>query len=133
MKRKYQNYLRVLRRKWTKHGSWLSGECPWCGEQKLFFYDRFDSICCLGCNVWLTKACSDPRCPFCSSRPETPLEALWLEVPYDGRRKDWSRDNYQHKADGRLRHEKKREKCVKIRENRERTLKIRIRKDAPYA
>lgn len=119
MKKKYQKDLSAIRRRWTKHGSWLSGECPQCGERKLFYYDKFDATCCLGCNTWLMKTCGDPNCPFCAARPETPLEALLQEEPCDDRRKDINRENYQHRANGRIRHETRREKYAKIRENRE--------------
>ena len=47
---------------------------------------------------------------FCAGRPETPYEVYWREKesPSDAAAiKRWRRDNYAHKENGRLRHEKK--------------------------
>lgn len=114
-----KNRKRFLRykaneKKRLKHGMTLSGICPLCGEKTLFFYDRYDAKCCLSCDVWLEKNCGDPECPFCAHRPETPSEAFFLENGKDRYKKEWLRKNYQHKNDGRLRHERKREGYKKI-------------------
>lgn len=62
-------------------------------------------------NKWLEKVCTDPTCSFCAGRPETPYEVYWREKesPSDySEIKKWRRDNYSHKENGKLKHEKKR-------------------------
>lgn len=87
----------------------LSGECPYCGK-KLYLYNRYDAECCLSCNRWTESVCGDPECSYCVGRPETPLGALAMEADrwLQSQKKDWLRHNYQHKNDGRLRHERRR-------------------------
>ena len=74
---KYRYQLRQKRRL-EKYGSFLHSECPVCGEDT-FFYDKYDSIVCFRCDVWFSKACDDPNCPFCAGRPEFPSKAIWAE------------------------------------------------------
>ncbi len=107
-RKRYISY-RARRRKTEKHGMFSLTPCPVCGKNELFFYYRYDANCCLGCNVWLSKNCGDPDCPYCSNRPDTPLEALFLEPhkPDAHIRKWWRRDNYFHKESGKLRKEKR--------------------------
>lgn len=71
---KQSHYFKRL----TYHGRWVNQICEYCGE-RLFFYDKYDATCCPTCNIWIEKRCNDPKCPFCSKRPESPLEALMLE------------------------------------------------------
>ena len=62
--------------------------------------------------VRLHNKCEDDNCPFCSGRPDTPYEVYWneKESPSDSlARKRWRQDNYFHKENGRLRHEKRKE------------------------
>ena len=105
----------ALKKKWRVYGSWMKSECPECGEKSLFFYDKYDSICCVGCNVWLNEKCSDPNCPYCARRPENPLSALFSEEGprYDA--KEWLRSNYLHKKGGRIRHERRRKQSAQNR------------------
>ena len=84
-------------------------KCPFCGEVDLFLYDKYDAECCVSCDVWISKACGDPNCPFCAGRPSVPSEALFLEDERDIFRKDRLRKNYQHKNDGKLRHARREE------------------------
>ena len=107
-RKRYISY-RTRRRKTERHGMFSLTPCPGCGKNELFFYYRYDANCCLGCNVWLDKNCGDPECPYCSNRPDTPLEALFLEMPKQDAhiRKRWRRDNYFHKESGKLRKEKR--------------------------
>ena len=88
-----------------------SGACPICGNSPVFMINCYDAVACLYCNTWLEKACSDPECPFCANRPETPAGAFFLLKDRVRRyeqllRKDWLRRNYQHQHDGELRHQK---------------------------
>lgn len=107
-RKRFLQYQKNIRRR-LKHGMELSGECPWCGEANLFHYDKYDAKCCLNCDIWLDKACDDPKCPYCFGRPKTPSEAFFLEENNDSYKKERLRKNYQHKNDGRLRHMRKRE------------------------
>lgn len=116
---KSQYILKNLRRRWNTYGSWLNGECLQCGERKLLFYDKYDTVCCVGCDVWFSPKCDTTDCPFCSSRPDTPSEALFREEPQNGMVKEWNRINYQHKTNGQLRHEHRRDIYAQITENRE--------------
>lgn len=108
-----KRYLRYKekRKKMNEFGSWSESECPECGEKSIFFYDKYDALCCISCDAWMERACNDPNCPYCANRPFTPSEALYLEEEKsDGKnKKDWRRQNYQHKNDGKLRQERKKE------------------------
>lgn len=86
--------------------------CEKCGKKTIYHIEKYDARCCMSCNEWLDEACSDSECPFCSRRPETPYEAYYLEdveAESAGIRKRWRRENYQHKTDGRKRHQRRRE------------------------
>lgn len=80
-KNRRKNYNRQLTRKRQiqKYCSFLQSECPMCGRDTLF-YHKYDSIICLYCDVWFSKACTDKNCPFCADRPETPSSALRSET-----------------------------------------------------
>lgn len=89
-----------------------SGECPHCGKHQIFLINRYDALACMACNRWLEKACSDPKCPFCANRPESPAGALFfLKDDIQRRiqllRKDNLRKNYQRKHYGEIRRRKK--------------------------
>lgn len=112
-----KNYLKYRKNqfKWSLIGWWRTGfECPKCGEKNTtYFVEKYDTLCCISCNEWASKACGAPNCPFCSMRPSTPYEAYFLEdigVGSAGGRKLWRRKNYQHKKAGEIRHKKRREK-----------------------
>ncbi|MBR0483453.1 MAG: hypothetical protein IJJ69_01570 [Oscillospiraceae bacterium] len=88
-----------------------SGTCPFCGNHPIFLINLYDAKGCLSCNQWLENACSDPECPFCANRPETPSGAFFLLKDSIRRheqlfRKDWRRKNYQHQHDGEMHHQK---------------------------
>ena len=110
--------MRKIIREWNAFGSWLNSECQLCGE-RLFFYDKYDAVCCIACDVWFNKTCGNPKCPFCSARPDGPSEALYREEKRPGRAKAWDRKHYQHKTGGKIRHEKKRNQYAQISENKE--------------
>lgn len=107
-RKRFQQYLKRLREQ-NKHGFWYDRTCPDCDKPQ-FHFDRYDAACCLFCNTWLEGPCSDPGCPYCANRPETPWEALFYESErwHVSRKKDWLRHNYQHKLDGERRHERRR-------------------------
>ena len=97
---------RIRRRKNERFGFYRLIPCPICGQPEQFHFDRYDAACCLSCNIWLEEACSDPHCPYCANRPESPLLALFLaeERPADACSiKQWRRQNYDHQERGRLR------------------------------
>ncbi len=116
--RNRKNYLKSRKRrlKWSQLG-YISEDsvCPNCGEKSLIQFDRYDAWACMSCLEWLDTACSDPDCPYCSLRPQTPYEAYWL---YDigagraGLKKRWRCDNYQHKTDGMTKHETRKQQHI---------------------
>lgn len=107
-KKRVLRYKAKLKR-WSGYGAYLKSKCQICETESLFFYDRFDAVCCLNCDEWMDKACSNPDCPYCSRRPATPSEALFYDKErYDGK-KEWRRSNYQHKNNGRIRHIQRKE------------------------
>ena len=108
-----RNYLKFRKNqfKWKQIGWHSESVCARCGQKSIYLIEKYDALCCISCNEWLEKTCSDPDCPFCSGRPETPHEAYFLEdmeVGSAGRKKLWRRENYQHKTDGMRKHEKRR-------------------------
>lgn len=120
MKSQYQKRLYNLRKKWNTLGTWMCSACPECGQRKLFFYDKYDTISCIECNTWFSKKCGSHNCPYCSARPETPLEALSNEQWQQTISKEWRRNNYQHKVSGKIKHDDKRELYGLIKENKKR-------------
>lgn len=108
-----KNYLNYRKKqfKWKLIGWHSDSVCPKCGQKAIYQIYKYDALCCVSCNEWLEKACSDPDCPFCSRRPQTPYEAYFLfdmEIGSAGERKRWRCDNYQHKTDGLRKHEQRR-------------------------
>ena len=107
--KKFRAYKARLRR-YDKYGMKMFSECPECGRNESFMFFRFDAKCCLFCDQWISQKCSDPDCPYCAERPDTPSEAFFREseryrIP---RKKEWLRINYQHKSNGKKRHETRR-------------------------
>ena len=43
-----------------------------CGAIRVY-YEDYDAYFCPKCNVWLESKCSDPKCEYCTKRPEKPL------------------------------------------------------------
>lgn len=89
-----------------------SGVCPFCDKKSVFLINDYDAKACLSCNHWLESACSDPECPYCANRPESPLcifafmkEKICREKQL--LRKDLLRKKYQHQHDGAVRHQKR--------------------------
>lgn len=115
-RKKYLKF-RQKRFKWELIGWHSDSECPRCGQRMIFQIYKYDAWCCASCNEWLDSACSDPDCPFCSQRPQTPHEAYFMadtEAGSAARRKRWRQDNYQHKTDGMERHRRHREQMAQI-------------------
>lgn len=107
-----KNYLKLRKSKfiWRKIGMFSDSPCPNCGRMGRVQIYRHDAWCCIYCNEWHEKKCGDENCPFCSDRPDTPYEVYWnyREKPMDAlERKNWRRDNYAHKENGKSRHLKK--------------------------
>ncbi len=46
--------------------------CPICNLPILLSY-KYDAEFCINCNIWIGKKCGDPKCGYCSKRPEKPL------------------------------------------------------------
>jgi len=95
---------------WKRIGFFSDVPCPKCGQMGKIFIAKFDDWACIYCNEWSTEPCSDPKCPYCSKRPDTPYEAYWKakDMPADAAAiKRWRQDNYAHKESGKLRHEKR--------------------------
>lgn len=98
-----KNYLKARKKqfKWKFIGWNSDYECPKCGKKTILHIYQYDARCCTSCNEWLEDICSDPECPFCSKRPLTPYEAYYTietDIGSAGRKKDWRRENYQHKT-----------------------------------
>lgn len=110
-----KNYLKARKKqfKWRSLIGWYSdSECPICGKKTTLQFDEYDAWCCISCNEWLEDACNDPDCLFCAKRPLTPYEAYYMidtEAGSAGMRKDWRRQNYQHKTDGMKKHKRQKE------------------------
>lgn len=104
--RRYKARIRRLTRKTDMCGTATYSICPNCNGRNIFYYDRFDALCCLSCDTWLEKACGDPLCQYCSKRPDTPSEAFFSEeIQYNKYRKDNLRMKYHKRYSGKLRHE----------------------------
>lgn len=116
-RKKYLKYKAKLK-SLNRYGVYFASKCETCGTER-FFYERYDAICCITCDEWVDERCGDPNCPYCSVRPSTPSEALWLETTRNDWGKDWRRSNYQHKNDGRIRHEIKRKRYSEIKNKKE--------------
>ena len=100
--------------KWIqREGMYFETPCPNCGEKKVVLIYPYDAKACTACDEWLDPKCEDPNCSFCASRPDSPYEVYWRyyedqgTLPDARQRKDWRRDNYAHKEDGRMRHERR--------------------------
>ena len=50
--------------------------CPICNKKSLFRIDKYDAYCCVICNIWNEEKCSDPKCDYCATRPELPIDAI---------------------------------------------------------
>ena len=97
---------------WKRIGSFSDIPCSKCGQMGKIFIEEYDDWACIYCNEWYSEPCSNPKYPFCSTRPDTPYEVYWKakDMPPDAASiKRWRQDNYSHKEKGRLRHEKLRE------------------------
>lgn len=116
--KKYKRYRRNMRR-WNAYGSWLNDVCPDCDKKQVFFFYRYDAVCCVYCDSWIDKPCGDPDCPFCANRPDTPSEALFYQEECRGEGKEYRRKNYQHKDSGAKRHQMQKEEYRMVMENRE--------------
>ena len=46
--------------------------CPNCKNYKIM-HEKYDAIFCAYCNEWRETKCSDPKCEYCTTRPEKPL------------------------------------------------------------
>ena len=53
----------------------LNGKYHHCGSEKQY-NQQYDSIYCELCNEWLERTCDDPKCEFCSQRPEKPSQCV---------------------------------------------------------
>ena len=104
--------------KWNLYGSWFPKICPYCGNEKLYIYWKYDAVCCPCCDIWIEKACSDPNCEYCAKRPSTPSEALFMESGSNSYEKEQRTQQYQHKNEGKIRHMQKRAQYDKIKDNK---------------
>lgn len=48
------------------------------------YNERYDSYYCGSCNFWTEKACSDPKCFYCSKRADSPINYFGKTVVIDG-------------------------------------------------
>lgn len=46
-------------------------KCEECKQETKYDHE-YDAFFCSNCKEWTERACSDPRCEFCSVRPEKP-------------------------------------------------------------
>ena len=104
-----KNYLKARKKqfKMSQIGWVINEKCPECEEKAMILIYKHDALACMACNEWKDKACDDPKCPLCSTRPQTPYEVYWnyeAGVNSSLERKQWRRFNYQHKQDGARRH-----------------------------
>ena len=47
--------------------------CQYC-DRPVFYNERHDAYGCKICNYWLVSVCEDPKCFYCTDRPERPKE-----------------------------------------------------------
>lgn len=110
-----KNYLKARKKqfKWKQFGFISDNQiCPNCGAKTMVLFDRYDAWACMSCLEWKEPACGDPKCPFCSIRPQTPYDAYHLNDVGAGsaeQKKRWRRDNYQHKTNGMIKHHRQRQ------------------------
>ncbi|MCM1506877.1 MAG: toxin-antitoxin system protein [Ruminococcus flavefaciens] len=104
--KRYKAYM-ARRRRFLRHACEIKAICSECGKPLLYFY-TYDAVCCISCDVWTEEKCSDPECEFCSKRPDSPMEALFIEsekiTSYD--RKYYRCVNYQRKVSGGAKHKR---------------------------
>jgi len=79
-----RNRKKVYKR-WQKYAETCENEGGWLLDQKcdkcgggIMLFGEYDAELCPICNEWKAKKCGDPKCRFCSDRPETPSEALLI-------------------------------------------------------
>lgn len=48
--------------------------------------EKFDSVFCPACNIWLEARCGDPECCFCPGRPERPLRGVGRKISGKGKK-----------------------------------------------
>lgn len=104
-----KNYLKSRQTNflWRRIGEFSDKQCPECGKPGLVYIYKHDAMACIYCNEWLEKACDDPRCSYCFTRPSTPYEVYWNEKDSPSNalaRKRWRQDNYEHKKYGEKKH-----------------------------
>ena len=105
-----KNYLKSRKNYflWEYVGMRSERPCRMCGHKSLMQIYQYDAWCCIDCNEWLEERCGYAGCPYCANRPDTPYEVFFRAkegISNAELRKRWRRDNYQHKTDGRKRHE----------------------------
>lgn len=49
--------------------------CPKC-DSEIQYSNKYDAFYCELCNEWLDPKCEDPKCEFCSTRPNKPSQRL---------------------------------------------------------
>ena len=78
MKKKSKKKMWLYRNKkrWLFHGSISTGRCADCNEQLFYFY-KYDALCCPRCNIWHDSKCGDINCVFCANRPEMPSMGIY--------------------------------------------------------
>lgn len=95
------------RRKFLSHACEIKLTCSECGKPLMYFY-TYDAYCCISCDIWTEEKCPDPECEFCSKRPDSPMEALFIKsekiTGYD--RKYYRCINYQRKISEETKHER---------------------------
>jgi len=75
VKKKSKKKLWLYKKSWLSHGNVSAGECAEC-KGLLFYFYKYDALCCPRCNIWHDSKCSDVNCEFCANRPETPQIGL---------------------------------------------------------
>jgi len=79
MKKNSKKKLWIYDGKWLKFGSITGVKCKYC-HINLFYFYKYDAVCCPRCNIWTETKCNDPNCEFCKNRPESPEIGIYDEI-----------------------------------------------------
>ncbi len=109
--RNRKNALKYRKKiQWEQIAYYLDTKCPKCSQKTVWQVYEYDAKCCILCNEWLDDVCGDENCYYCNNRPQTPYEVYYFSdiSPNNAtQKKNWRRQNYQHKTNEKIKHNTK--------------------------